>query len=257
MFDPEQRLRLQDTLYNSLNPTRLWLHQSRRNWILRVLNAYDTGNFVSAAEIGPGSGIYLQELAARSQSVLAIDIDATFLDRAVQVSAAHPNIRVLRDDIRNSALDSRSLDLILCTEVVEHIQDSESAFREMWRLLRPGGLLILTTPQRWSSMELVARIALSPALVWLPRIIYREPVEPLGHINLMTAAQLKEQLTAARFEVLEETVLGLYLPGIAECLGGTAVRLQAALERKLRHGRLKGLLWTQCYVLRALSSPAL
>jgi SAM-dependent methyltransferase len=42
-----------------------------------------------------------------------------------------------------------SYDAVLCTEVLEHVPDPNRLFREIARLLEPGGVLILTTPQTW------------------------------------------------------------------------------------------------------------
>lgn len=47
----------------------------------------------------------------------------------------------------------QSFDSILCTEVLEHLSDPASCLREMGRVLRPGGHLILTTPQVWHLHE--------------------------------------------------------------------------------------------------------
>ncbi|WP_166442794.1 class I SAM-dependent methyltransferase [Phragmitibacter flavus] len=43
-------------------------------------------------------------------------------------------------------LPTDSVDLILCSEVMEHVPETEEAIAEMTRVLKPGGLLILTTP---------------------------------------------------------------------------------------------------------------
>ena len=251
MTDSDQRQALQDTIYSSRNPTRKWLHQSRREWIIESLSKYLVTLDSFVAEVGPGSGIYLPELARRSNNVIAIDVDQTHLERASKIALEYPHIRVVCNDITQSTLSSNSLSLILCTEVLEHLPNSYLALSEMHRLLKPGGILILTTPQRWSTVEMVAKIALAPPFISITRRLYREPVEPLGHINLMTAAELKKQLHDAGFEILEERLSGLYLPGIAECTGNLAVRLQKRLAKIFRNSPLKGLLWTQAYVLRA------
>lgn len=43
----------------------------------------------------------------------------------------------------------RSFDAILCTEVMEHIYETHAVLAEMFRVLRPGGVVILTTPFTW------------------------------------------------------------------------------------------------------------
>lgn len=49
-------------------------------------------------------------------------------------------------DIVDIPEPDRSFDAILCTEVLEHVPDPVAAIKEFYRLLRPGGELILTTP---------------------------------------------------------------------------------------------------------------
>lgn len=49
-------------------------------------------------------------------------------------------------DVSNLPIQGSSVDCIICTEVLEHVKDTENAFRELNRVLKSGGYLILTTP---------------------------------------------------------------------------------------------------------------
>ena len=98
--------------------------------------------------------------------------------------------------------------MVLCSEVIEHIADSAGALRAMHGLLKPGGLLVLSTPQRHSPLELAGRIAFLPGIVTLVRAVYREPILATGHINLLTAPEARGQLAGAGFEVLESGSVG-------------------------------------------------
>ena len=243
---------LQHTLYTSRNPTRRWLHTSRRDWIVDTLRRIAAADPPARAlEIGPGSGVYLPVLAGLAGEVVAGDVEPAFLERADELRGAHPNLSTVQDDITASRLEENSFDLILCSEVVEHISDSPAALRSMHRLLRPGGTLLLSTPQRWSPLELCARVATAPGVVQVVRLIYREPILPLGHINLMTEAEVSRQLSDAGFGVDERHLSGLYLPVVAEAGGRRALALEQRLEARLRGSRLRGLLWTQYHVARA------
>ena len=243
---------LQNTLYRSRNPTRRWLHTSRRDWIIEALRrASSAGPPQRALEIGPGSGVYLPVLAGLARQVVASDVEPAFLDHAEALRGEHPNLSLVADDITATALEPESFDLILCSEVVEHIRDSPAALRSMHRLLRPGGALVLSTPQRWSPLELSARVATLPGVVRLARLVYREAILPLGHINLLTGRQARAQLDEAGFTVAEHHLSGLYLPILAEAGGRRALALERRLEARLRPSRLSGLLWTQYFVARA------
>lgn len=49
-------------------------------------------------------------------------------------------------DITSIPLPEKSFDLLVCSEVLEHVPDTRAAFRELARLCKTGGVIILTTP---------------------------------------------------------------------------------------------------------------
>lgn len=244
---PPTLLELQRTLYQSRNPTRRWLHGVRRDWVLETLVRHGSKQG-RALEVGPGCGIYLPALCGRFHEVVASDIEPAYLEQARALAACHTNLRPAVDDIRHTRLPPHSFDLILCTEVIEHLPESSSAVAAMAELLKPGGILVLTTPQRYSPLELAGRVAFHPLILPVVRCIYREPVLPTGHINLLTAAQVESQLRGAGLRILERHLCGLYLPLVAEFCGEAGLRWAQRLESRLRDSMAKGLLWTQCHV---------
>ena len=52
-------------------------------------------------------------------------------------------------DLQDMPLADESLDAIICTEVLEHVTDPMLAVREMWRVLKPGGILLASAPFLW------------------------------------------------------------------------------------------------------------
>jgi ubiquinone/menaquinone biosynthesis C-methylase UbiE len=245
-------LRLQQTLYESRNPTRRWLHCTRRDWIIAAIQRYLPAGEKKALEIGPGSGVYLPILASLFDRVTAMDIEDAYLDHAQKLADSYPNLTLLTDDITHSKLVDASFNLILCSEVIEHVPDPDAALQEMHRLLKPKGVLILSTPQRHSTLELVAKVAFMPGVVNWVKLIYREAVLEMGHISLMTEKQIRLRMKASGFSVVEHFKSGLYLPFIAEFTGKTGLRLETWLESKLRPWPiLSSLLWTQYFVARA------
>jgi 2-polyprenyl-3-methyl-5-hydroxy-6-metoxy-1,4-benzoquinol methylase len=141
-----------------------------------------------------------------------------------------------------------TFDFVLCSEVVEHIPDSVAALRGIASLLEPGGTLVLSTPQRYSPLELASKIAFLPAVVSIVRAIYREPVLKQGHINLMTRRTVRRQLAEAGFRIRAEHLSGMYVPLVAEFGGRPGLAAARALERIVQDSPLSGLLWTQYYV---------
>jgi hypothetical protein len=119
----------------------------------------------------------------------------------------------------------------------------------MRRLLRPDGVLILSTPQPYSPLEVFGKIAFLPGVIQFVRWVYKEPIIETGHINLMSRRELARQVTDAGLTIRETELAGVYLPGVAEALGDRALRWEQALEPRLRaRDALSWLLWTQFVV---------
>ncbi|MBK9615411.1 MAG: class I SAM-dependent methyltransferase [Uliginosibacterium sp.] len=235
----------QANLYESANPSRRWLHGGRRAWVTGAIQRFARRRGTRFLEIGIGCGLYTAEMA-RLGPVLAIDINPGF----VAAVAGLENVEARVEDVTSLSLRP-SYDVAVCSEVIEHLPGSQRALANISQALRPGGVLILTTPHAYSTAELFARLLVFPLVRGIVRRLYAEHVEDLGHINRLTRAALLGQIHEACFDVLEQYDCGLYLPGVAEFCGKPGQQLAAWLEGGLRRiPLLRELLWTQCYVLR-------
>ena len=250
---------LQRSLYESSNPTRRYLHCVRRDWIHEQISALSEEKPAAlAVEIGPGSGVHLPPLAGAAEQVLALDVEHAYLRAASERYAGEQcrdRLYFAEGDLRCAPLRAASVDLLLCSEVLEHVVDTPAMLRGIAELLDAGGHAIVTTPQPFSPVEVLGKIAFLPGVLQLVRLLYREPVEPTGHINVMGRRKLEAQFAAAGLTILRRETLGFYLPVIAEFGGRRGQRLLAWLESLLRGGQLRALLWTQCYVLKKLQAP--
>jgi SAM-dependent methyltransferase len=198
--------------------------------------------------VGPGSGIYLPLLCELFEHVTASDIEPEYLEHLAEIVGKRPNLELAVDDIAASGLEPESFDLVLCSEVIEHIAEPDRVLAGLWRVLRPGGALVLSTPQARSTLELASKVAFLPGIIDIVRRVYREPILPTGHISLLTVGQAGRLLTGNGFRVLERHTGGLYLPLVAELGGHAGLRLARRLERRISGGRLDALLWTQSWV---------
>ena len=132
--------------------------------------------------------------------------------------------------------------------MLEHIQDTGRAIEGIRRLVAPGGLLTVSTPQRHSLMELACKFAFMPGIINLVRHVYGEAVFETGHLRLMTERQMTYALQSAGFHIRQRFKSGLYLPLVAEFAGITGMRFERWLEERLRASPLSWTLWTQYYV---------
>ncbi|MEV7004579.1 class I SAM-dependent methyltransferase [Streptomyces sp. NPDC093982] len=96
-------------------------------------------------------------------------------------------------------------DAVLFSEVIEHLGDPDSALEELRRVLRPGGHLMLSTPNlaAWYNRGLLLA-GVQPVFseVSLRAIHGRPGSEVVGHLRLYTARALREFVAASGFEVV-------------------------------------------------------
>jgi len=57
-----------------------------------------------------------------------------------------------------------SFDIVLCTEVIEHVDDQSQAIEEMFRVIKEGGILVITSPNRFFKplFDLLSKIGVRP-----------------------------------------------------------------------------------------------
>ena len=101
-----------------------------------------TGRMLDA---GCGAGIYSFSLADKADSIEAVDIDGKKIDYAKKINL-FKNIKFSVQDIKKLKFKNKSFDLIICSDVLEHIKDDEKAFSELARVLDNNGKLLITLP---------------------------------------------------------------------------------------------------------------
>lgn len=242
---------LQRTIYSSKNYTRRSLHQARFRWVVNAIGKYTSDLCLSRAiEYGPGSGIYLSILAKHSTEVIGADIEFAYLSGIQTLVRSVGNLELVVDNIQDSRFEDEIFEIALCSEVIEHVTNPELALKTLYRILKPGGFAIITTPQRYSLMELFCKVAFLPGIIQAVRIIYREPILDTGHISLLSNGELIAIIEDSGFQIVEHQKIGLYMPIVAEFGGGMGGRVLEVLGKWLRNSPLNWMLWTQAYVLR-------
>jgi O-antigen biosynthesis protein len=98
-------------------------------------------------DIASGEGYGSALLASVSSSVVGIDVAAEAIQHAAENYTAD-NLSFLCGDTRRIPLAAGSVEVVVSFETIEHLGEQEEFIREIKRVLRPGGLLILSTPDR-------------------------------------------------------------------------------------------------------------
>nr|WP_253773561.1 class I SAM-dependent methyltransferase [Goodfellowiella coeruleoviolacea] len=158
-------------------------------------------------EAGCGEGYGAALIAETAAVVLALDYDEL---TATHVARRYPGVRVVRGNLAALPVGSASADVVANLQVIEHLWDQEGFLVECRRVLRPGGRLLLTTPNR---------LTFSPGR--------DTPLNPF-HTRELAPAELAELLVAAGFTV--ELLAGLrHGPRLAEldaAVGGSIIDAQ-------------------------------
>ncbi|MCE1235666.1 MAG: methyltransferase domain-containing protein [Hyphomicrobiales bacterium] len=117
----------------------------REAWLERKLAAVPAGSRLLDAGAGECQfRRFCSHLEYVSQDLA--EYDGAGDDRGLQTGQWDTSRIDIKCDITSIPEPDASFDAILCTEVLEHLPDPVPALREMARLLKPGGVLILTAP---------------------------------------------------------------------------------------------------------------
>ncbi len=145
-----------------------------------------------ALDVGCGAGLLSEPLAR-------MGADATGLDAApetIAVAQAHARAQGLAIDYRSGGIEDLAderFDLVCCMEVIEHVADPAAFVAGLGRALAPGGLLILSTPNR-TALSRLALVTVGEGLRMIPhgthdwaRFLTPEDLDALlGGAGLMT-----------------------------------------------------------------------
>lgn len=136
--------------YENPNLYKRFFYHARSDAILRALLPLPKGSRV--LDVGAGSGYYGRKLNEAGANTVLIDLSHTVLTQARQVTANA--VGYVCCDAANLPFAARVFDRLLCTEVLEHLPDASAALQECARVLGADGTLVVTTPSRWSPMNL-------------------------------------------------------------------------------------------------------
>lgn len=128
--------------YTNANPLMSRLIWKRVELILQFIS--DQAPLKNVLDFGCGYGVFIPFLMPRAETIIAYDLMVDDL-RIVGQEAGWQNI-VYETDLSRIALMSNSFDLILATEVLEHIDDLDDTLRLFSEILTPGGSLLVSGP---------------------------------------------------------------------------------------------------------------
>ena len=161
-------------------------------------------------EAGCGEGYGADLVASIARRVVGLDYDPSTV---AHLAARYPSFTTVRGNLAALPLTSSAVDVVVNLQVIEHLWDQPEFLAECARVLRPGGLLLVSTPNR---------ITFSPGR--------DTPLNPF-HTRELAADELAALLVDAGFTVQE--MLGLHhgpaLRALDAAHGGSIIDAQVAV----------------------------
>lgn len=154
--------------------------------VKRCFYAYEFArNYITdkdVADIGCGPAYGSSDMAKYAKSVTGVDYSQETIDDNISQHAAVNNLKFVRSVVPPINLPDASMDVVTAFQFIEHIHDQAGFIKDVYRVLKPGGVFLCTTPNAKMS-------------------IARNPF----HIHEMTFEEMRKEATtvfgAAGFEL--------------------------------------------------------
>jgi len=155
---------------------RYWWFVGRRQLALSLLESHVGKEKPDVLDLGCGTGVVLRELSSWAKPV-GLDMS----DLALGYCQKRSLDRLIIGDGAQLPIQDQQIDAIIGLDIFEHIEDDKAAFAEAYRVLRPGGVLVLSVPAFMS--------------LWGPHDV------ALMHFRRYRVSEVRRRLEEAGFEV--------------------------------------------------------
>jgi ubiquinone/menaquinone biosynthesis C-methylase UbiE len=156
---------------------------SRRRFALEMIEARLPAAS-KVLDIGCGTGHLAAELMRRGYDAWGVDFSAGMVQYARQHYDAD---RFQIGDIERIPFPDNTFDGVVCLGVVEYLSEDGPALREMWRVLKPGGRAVITTPSSICPFFFIDRAIVYARYLARPLVrLVRKPLSDLKDLPAVT-----------------------------------------------------------------------
>ena len=149
-------------------------------------NSLNLKKIKTAIDVGCGNGRHLKSLGFRlnQAKIIGIDQSEKEINNLVAEFQEHNcknqnSYLFIRGDVRDIEIPDNSQDLVICSEVLEHVPNFKDVLKECYRILKPGAVMLISVPSY-----------LPESLCWMYSKEYMQT--PGGHIRIFKKEFLKE-----------------------------------------------------------------
>lgn len=136
----------------------------------KVTAHFSTIEGISFLDVGCGGGLLSEPLARLGGNVTGLDASEKNI-RTASLHAEQSGVTVnyLCQSVESLAANGAQFDVVLAMEVVEHVADVEGFLHACCQLVKPGGLIVVSTLNKTIKSFLTAIVGAEYILRWLPR----------------------------------------------------------------------------------------
>ncbi|HKD66357.1 MAG TPA: methyltransferase domain-containing protein [Candidatus Binataceae bacterium] len=191
------------------------IHQQRLRIILDLAQRYTQPESTRVLDAGCGAGPAAIALAGRNYNVHAVDPVLEMVELTRQGAArqgVQSRVKCALGDVNNLAFADESFDLVIAAGVLPWLPSPDTALKEMCRVLKPGGCLILSTDNRWGLcwfLDPLTNPLLKPIKDSLQSVLWRlGAATPRVRAQMTPIGESQKLLRANALRILEGTTLG-------------------------------------------------
>ena len=176
-----------------------------RRRVKTIFEWLDPTEYDRILDAGTGRGFYLGFLQrACDAELVGIELDRDYLGIAQAALPSDPNRLLTNANLYNLPFAKDSFDKVILSEVLEHVGDDVAALESLHRVMRPGGLLVITVPNAnypfmWDPINKTLETFFNTHIqrgvlagIWA------------NHMRLYTSDSLHDAVKQAGFEIAEE-----------------------------------------------------
>ncbi|OHC66061.1 MAG: hypothetical protein A2040_03705 [Rhodocyclales bacterium GWA2_65_19] len=218
-----KRFVIDEFIKNSFATDRWTIHH--KSMIDKYLSRLNKNNIFLEAGCGLGQWCYY---AANNYGIDAVGVDiAEETMRKMNEYSANSNSKAkvvfICDDLNNTKLDAESADMFISLGVIEHFVDSRPMMRGLFRILKPGGIGLITVPNTYS-IHTITRPILQLLNQW-----------EIGYEKSFSPGSLKDLSIGVGFKVIEGGIIpsgemfGCFLnaiPILGKYIGELSLRIE-------------------------------
>jgi ubiquinone/menaquinone biosynthesis C-methylase UbiE len=221
-----------ETLFDSLALQYVRERERQFSFVAQKRIAMDllAGTRGRLLEVGSGPAVMTPDLLAMGFEVQGIDVSREMVHRARQRMTGHPLERRCKfalGDVERLQYATGSFDAVLCMGVLEYLPRYSTALAEIRRVLAPGGVVVLTLPNRASTYH-IARSAYMGLRATGRRLLGRGASTGVSH-NRCVPWRLDRELAATGLRKVESQACNFIFFPLQELLPRTSEALNRAL----------------------------